>query len=58
VLNKNKRRNVVEEQEWCQRGVGGAMSRKNMNNIEEEQEQKKCQGRARTTSTKSRRSAI
>jgi len=41
VLKKNKRRNVVEEQKWCQEGVGGgAMSRKNMNNIGEEQEQK------------------
>jgi len=40
VLKKNKRRNVVEEQEWCQGGVGGVMSRKNMNNIEEEQKQK------------------
>jgi len=40
VLKKNKRRNVVEEQKWCQEGVGGgAMSRKNMNNIGEEQEQ-------------------
>jgi hypothetical protein len=59
VLKKNKRRNVVEEQKWCQGGVGGgAMSRKNMNNIEEEQEQKKCQGGVGTTSTKSRRSAI
>jgi hypothetical protein len=58
VLKKNKRRNIVEEQEWCQGGVGGAMLRKNMNNIEEEQEQKKCQGGVGTMSTKSKRSAI
>jgi hypothetical protein len=38
VSRNSKRRNVVEEQEWCRGGVGGggAMSRKNMNNIEEE----------------------
>jgi len=39
VLRKSKRRNVIEEQEWCQGGArGGMVSRKNMNIIEEEQE--------------------
>ncbi len=55
MLRKSKRRNVVEEQEWCR---GGAMSKKNMNNIEEEQEEKQCQGGVGTMSTKSKRSAI
>ncbi len=31
------------EQEWCQGGVGrGIMSRKNMNNIKEEQDEEQC----------------
>jgi len=43
VSRKSKRRNIIEEQEWCQGGVGrGAMSRKHMNNIEEEQDEEQC----------------
>jgi hypothetical protein len=55
VSRNSKRKNVVEEQEWCRGGVGGEVSRKNMDNIEEEQEEEQCQGGVRTTSTKSRR---
>jgi len=56
VSRKSKRRNIVEEQEWYRRG---AMSRKNMNNIKEEQEEKQCRRGVGTMLMKSRkRSAI
>jgi hypothetical protein len=43
MSRKSKRRNVVEEQEWCQgEARGGMVSSKNMNIIEEEQEEKQC----------------
>jgi hypothetical protein len=59
VSRKTKRKNVIEEQEWCRGGArGGTVSKRNMNSIEEEQEEKQCQRGVGTMSMKSRRSAI
>jgi len=56
MLRKNKRRNVVEEQESCRgEARGGVVSRRNMNSIEEEQEEEQCRRGVGTMSTKSRR---
>jgi len=52
VSRKRKGRNVVEEQKCCR---GGAVSRKNMNNIKEKQEEEQCRRGIGTMLMKNRR---